>query len=90
MRSQDSSCCRRRGWKKPKPSTGRPSLDDSSFAWDGLGLVLLRRDLRNEARRAFERAVTINDTNATAWVHLGLAYEFLGNGRAAVAADEKA
>lgn len=66
------------------------SLGDSSFAWDGLGLVLLRRDLRNEARRAFERAVTINDTNATAWVHLGLAYEFLGNGRAAVAAYQKA
>ena len=66
------------------------SLDDSSFAWDGLGLVLLRRDLRNEARRAFERAVTINDANATAWVHLGLTHEFLENGRAAVAAYQKA
>lgn len=65
-------------------------LDESSFAWDGLGLVLQRRELRTFAREAFERAIRINPNNATAWVHLGLAYEFLGNGRAAVAAYQKA
>ena len=65
-------------------------MDASSFAWDGLGLVLQRRELRNNAREAFERAVYINPANATAWLHLGLAYEFLGNSRAAVAAYQKA
>jgi 4-amino-4-deoxy-L-arabinose transferase-like glycosyltransferase len=65
-------------------------LDESSFAWDGLGLVLQRRELRTSAREAFERAVQINPDNATAWVHLGLSYEFLGNGRAAIAAYQKA
>jgi 4-amino-4-deoxy-L-arabinose transferase-like glycosyltransferase len=65
-------------------------MDDSSFAWDGLGLVMQRRELRNNAREAFERAVYINPANATAWLHLGLAYEFLGNPRAAVAAYQKA
>ena len=65
-------------------------LDGSSFAWDGLGLVLQRREQRSNARDAFERAVTINPANATAWLHLGLAYEFLGNGRAAIDAYEKA
>ena len=65
-------------------------LDDSSFAWDGLGLVLLRRELRNEARQAFERAVKINEKNAIAWMHLGLTYEFLGNPGGAVAAYQKA
>ena len=54
-------------------------MGDSSFAWDALGMVLLRRQLRNDAREAFERAVYINEKNATAWMHLGLAYEFLGN-----------
>ena len=65
-------------------------LDGSSFAWDGLGLVLQRREMRSAAGEAFERAVNINPMNATAWLHLGLSYEFLGNGRAAVAAYEKA
>ena len=66
------------------------SMDDSSFAWDGLGLVLQRRELRNNAREAFERAVHNNPANATAWLHLGLAYEFLGNPRAAIASYQKA
>jgi tetratricopeptide (TPR) repeat protein len=66
------------------------SRDESSFAWDGLGLVLQRRELRSSAREAFERAVRINPTNATAWLHLGLAYEFLGNPRAALAAYQQA
>lgn len=65
-------------------------LDESSFAWDGLGLVLQRRELRTSAREAFERAVRINPDNATAWVHLGYSYELLGNGRAAIAAYQKA
>jgi tetratricopeptide (TPR) repeat protein len=65
-------------------------LDDSSFALDGLGLVLQRRELRNSAREAFERAVRVNPMNATAWLHLGVSYEFLGNGRAAIAAYQKA
>ena len=65
-------------------------LDESSFAWDGLGLVLQRRELRTGANEAFERAVRINPLNATAWLHLGFSYEFLGNGRAAVAAYQKA
>jgi tetratricopeptide (TPR) repeat protein len=65
-------------------------LDGSSFAWDGLGLVLQRREMRSAASEAFARAVTINPMNATAWLHLGLSYEFLGNGRAAIAAYEKA
>ncbi|HEX7284172.1 MAG TPA: glycosyltransferase family 39 protein [Vicinamibacterales bacterium] len=65
-------------------------LDESSLAWDGLGLVLQRRELRTSAREAFERAVRINPENATAWVHLGFSYEFLGNGRAAIAAYQKA
>ena len=33
------------------------AMDESSFAWDGLGLVLQRRELRTHAREAFERAV---------------------------------
>lgn len=65
-------------------------MDSSSFAWDGLGLVLQRRELRGAAREAFERAVRINPMNATAWLHLGLAYEFLENPRAAIAAYQKA
>jgi tetratricopeptide (TPR) repeat protein len=65
------------------------SHGESSFAWDGLGLVLQRRELRSSAREAFERAVRINPGNATAWLHLGLSYEFLGNGRAAIAAYQK-
>ena len=64
-------------------------LDDSSFAWDGLGLVLQRRTLRNDAREAFERAVQINPKNATAWLHLGLAYEFVANPRAAIDAYQR-
>ncbi len=59
-------------------------LDDSSFAWDGLGLVLLRREMRHDAREAFQRAVYINERNATAWMHLGLAYQFLGNRQGAL------
>lgn len=54
-------------------------MDDSSFAWDVLGLVLLRRELRRDALDAFQRAVQVNERNATAWTHLGLAYEFAGN-----------
>lgn len=65
-------------------------MDDSSFAWDVLGMVLLRRELRRDALDAFQRAIQLNERNATAWVHLGLAHEFLGNGRAAVAAYQKA
>jgi 4-amino-4-deoxy-L-arabinose transferase-like glycosyltransferase len=65
-------------------------LDESSLGWDGLGLVLQRRELRTSAREAFERAVRINPQNATAWVHLGFSYEFLGNGSAAIAAYQKA
>lgn len=64
--------------------------DDSSFAWDGLGLVLQRRELRTAARDAFERAVRINPENATAWLHLGLAYEFLGHRPAALEAYRRA
>ena len=66
------------------------AMDESSFAWDGLGLVLQRRELRTHAREAFERAVQINPQNATAWVHLGLSYELLGNPEAAVDAYRKA
>lgn len=66
------------------------ALDDSSFAWDGLGLVLQRRQLRADAREAFERAVQINPKNATAWLHLGVAYEFVGNPRAAIDAYQRA
>jgi tetratricopeptide (TPR) repeat protein len=66
------------------------SIEDSSFAWDGLGLVLQRRLLRNDAREAFERAVQINPDNATAWLHLGLAYEYLRNPRLALDAYAKA
>jgi hypothetical protein len=62
----------------------------SSFAWDGLGLVLLRRELRSDARNAFERAVQINPSNATAWVHLGLAFEFLDNPSGALNAYRQA
>ncbi len=65
------------------------ALDESSFAWDGLGLVLQRRQLRTDAREAFERAVTINPNNATAWLHLGLANEFAGNPRAALEAYQR-
>ena len=65
-------------------------LDESSFAWDGLGLVLQRRELRTSALEAFERAVRINPDNATAWVHLGYSYELLGNGRAAITAYQRA
>jgi hypothetical protein len=65
-------------------------LDESSLAWDGLGLVLQRRELRTSAREAFERAVRINPDNATAWVHLGFSYQSLGNGGAAIAAYQKA
>ena len=66
------------------------SLSDSSFAWDGLGLVLQRRQLRIEAREAFERALQINPDNATAWLHLGLAFEYLGNPPRAIDAYGKA
>lgn len=62
----------------------------SSFAWDGLGLVLQRRRQRSDARTAFERAVQINPSNATAWVHLGLAYELLENPPAALNAYRQA
>lgn len=65
-------------------------LDESSLAWDGLGLVLQRRELRILAREAFERAVRINPQNATAWVHLGFSHESTGNGREAIAAYRKA
>ena len=63
---------------------------ESSFAWDGLGLVLLRRKMRIEARDAFQRAVDINEKNATAWMHLGLTYEFLGNRQSALDAYRRA
>lgn len=66
------------------------ALRDSSFGWDGLGLVLQRRQLYLEAREAFERALQINPENATAWLHLGLAFEYLGNPRRAVDAYAKA
>lgn len=59
---------------------------ESSFAWDGLGLVLLRRKMRTDALEAFQRAVDINEKNATAWMHLGLTYEFLGNRQSALEA----
>jgi cytochrome c-type biogenesis protein CcmH/NrfG len=52
--------------------------------------VLQRREMRSAAGEAFERAVNINPMNATASLHLGLSYEFLGNGRAAIAAYQKA
>ena len=42
------------------------------------------------AREAFERALQINPQNATAWLHLGLSYELLGNPAAAVDAYRKA
>lgn len=64
--------------------------ENSSFAWDGLGLVLQRRRQRDEARAAFERAVHINPANATAWVHLGLAYELLDSPSAALNAYRQA
>jgi len=63
---------------------------NSSFAWDGLGLVLQRRQRREDARAAFERAVQINPSNATAWVHLGFAYELLDNPSAALNAYRQA
>jgi tetratricopeptide (TPR) repeat protein len=66
------------------------AMDESSFAWDGLGLVLQRRELRSHAREAFERAVQINPQNANAWLHLGLSYELLGNPVAAVDVYRKA
>jgi 4-amino-4-deoxy-L-arabinose transferase-like glycosyltransferase len=62
----------------------------SSFAWDGLGLVLLRRQLHGDARNAFERAVQINPSNATAFVHLGVAFEYLGNPSGALNAYRQA
>jgi tetratricopeptide (TPR) repeat protein len=62
----------------------------SSFAWDGLGLVLQRRALRNDARSAFERAVQLNPSNATAWLHLGYAHELLRNPAAALNAYRQA
>ena len=63
---------------------------NSSFAWDGLGLVLQRRLQRNEARDAFERAVQLNPLNATAWLHLGYAFELLQNPSGAVNAYRQA
>ncbi len=66
------------------------AMDESSFAWDGLGLVLQRRELRTHASEAFERALQINPQNAAAWLHLGLSYELLGNPAAAVDAYRKA
>lgn len=66
------------------------AMDDSSFAWDGLGLVLLRRDLRRDALEAFQRAVQINEKNATAWTHLGVMYERVGNREAALDAYRRA
>ena len=66
------------------------ALDESSFAWDGLGLVLQRRELRNDARDAFVHALRINPDNANAWLHLGLAYEFLRDPRAAIDAYQNA
>ena len=64
--------------------------ENSSLAWDGLGLVLQRRQVRDEARTAFERAVQVNPSNATAWVHLGYAHERLNNPSAALAAYRQA
>ena len=66
------------------------AMDESSFAWDGLGMVLQRRELRTHAREAFERALQINPQNAAAWLHLGLAHELLGNPAAAVDAYRRA
>jgi tetratricopeptide (TPR) repeat protein len=66
------------------------ALDESSFAWDGLGLVLQRRELRSDARDAFVHALRINPDNAGAWLHLGLAYEFLRDPRAAIDAYQNA
>ena len=66
------------------------AMDESSFAWDGLGLVLQRRELRSHAREAFERALQINPQNAAAWLHLGLSHELLGNPAAAVDAYRRA
>ncbi len=63
---------------------------NSSLAWDVLGLVLQRRELRSDARDAFERAVRINPSNATAWLHLGLASEFLRDPDAAMTAYRQA
>ena len=52
------------------------SLDpQSSFAWDGLGLLLQRKGASEDALGAFANAVAINPSNATAWVHLGFARE---------------
>ena len=66
------------------------AMDESSFAWDGLGLVLQRREMRTHAREALERAVQVNPQNATAWLHLGLSFELQGNPAAAVDAYRQA
>jgi 4-amino-4-deoxy-L-arabinose transferase-like glycosyltransferase len=42
----------------------------SSFAWDGLGSVLEARGRHAEARDAFERAVSANDSYALGWYHV--------------------
>ena len=50
----------------------------SSFAWDGLGLLLQRKAPGTKtSMRSFAKAVAINPSNATAWVHLGVARERL-------------
>jgi Flp pilus assembly protein TadD len=47
----------------------------SSYAHDGLGLVMQRRSRPADARGHFEQAVTVNPENALAWHHLGLTFE---------------
>jgi tetratricopeptide (TPR) repeat protein len=67
------------------------SLDpQSSFAWDGLGLLLQRKGAAEEALGAFANAVAINPSNATAWVHLGFARERQRDLKGAIAAYRSA
>lgn len=47
----------------------------SSYAHDGLGLVMQRRGRPADARTHFEQAVAVNPENALAWHHLGLTFE---------------
>jgi tetratricopeptide (TPR) repeat protein len=63
---------------------------ESSFAWDGLGLVQQQRGAAQPSIDAHAKAVAINPGNASAWLHLGIVRERTGDLRGALDAYRSA
>jgi arylsulfatase A-like enzyme/Flp pilus assembly protein TadD len=58
--------------------------DRYAAAWNGLGLVAIRRDDAEEARRDFEKAIAADSNEPEALLNLGVLYQKAGNKQQAV------